>query len=284
MPIRTVDQLKGEKLFRPHLKIFVNRQQKAFELPQHTHDFIEITYVKQGSGYQHINNETVPVKKGDLFVLPVGTSHVYRTSKANKLSVINCVFQLEALGDKLSFLPEDSLLFQCLHDPAKLERPWLYYDDKTGRFLDLFETMFLEFHLAFVGYENMLTSLLVQLLTLIYRTEAIPENLHNSFDKVDEIIHYMKSRYYEDITIEKAARLVYMSASHLQRLFKQATGQTFNRYLQNIRIEKSRELLKTTTKSVQQIANQVGYQDMKHFHALFRKITGMTPRAYRKTE
>lgn len=284
MGSKAFDQLKGEKLFSPHFKIFVNRQQEAFKLPQHTHDFIEISYVKEGSGYQHIDDETVPVKKGDLYLLPVGTSHVYRTSlkKKNALVVINCVFQLEALDNRLAFLPSDSLLYKCLHNPACLPQPWFYYHDKNSRFLELFESMFMERRLRYIGYESMMTSMLVQILTLLHRTEQIPDNPHPSFDQMDEIIHYMKSRYYDNITVNHAARLAYMSARHLQRLFKRATGQTFTQYLQSIRIEKSCELLKTTSKTVQQIANQVGYQDMKFFHALFRKKTGMTPQEYRK--
>jgi len=73
-----------------------------------------------------------------------------------------------------------------------------------------------------------------------------------------------------------------MSAGHFQSQFKKLTGQTFNHYLQNVRIQKCCQLLRTTDKSVQQTANEVGYSDMKFFHSLFRKITGNSPQRYRR--
>ena len=52
--------------------------------------------------------------------------------------------------------------------------------------------------------------------------------------------------------------------------------------LQTIRIEKACELLETTTRTVMEIAYDVGYQDMKYFYELFRRQKGISPKQYRK--
>lgn len=278
-------QLKGEDLFLPHLKIYVNRGIEAFRMPKHSHDFIEINYVKEGHGYHYIEDDVIPVKKGDLFILPIGTSHVFRPSSyelSNTLIVINCVFLPEAVSEQLTFLPQNTNLHHCLHEPSKLKKPWFYYEDRSSKLLDLFDTLLVERKLRGPGYEALLTSLLVQLLVYLYRTELPEDYEQRTPNKIKEIIQFMKANYAEKITVQSAADLVYLSPSHVQRLFREATGRTFTQYLQNIRIEKSCELLQNTMMSVQEVANQVGYQDLKFFHALFRKKTGLTPREYRK--
>jgi AraC-like DNA-binding protein len=286
MPERDFSHMRGDDLFPPHFKIFANRCREAFKLPMHTHDFIEMSYVVEGSGYQFVNNRVLPVKKGDLFLLPLGTSHVYRPSsptKPNTLIVINCLFLPEAIEGKLPFLPETSPLHSCLYHPKALKEPWLHYCDYNAKLLDRFEELLMECRIRENGYEVMMTSLLVQILTLLQRGLPPAEPVRCAYDKLEEILDYMRTRYADNLTVSQAATRFYMSPSHLQRVFKRGTGQSFTHYLQNLRIERSCELLKTTNWTVQQIASQVGYQDMKYFHTLFRKITGVSPREYRNS-
>lgn len=66
------------------------------------------------------------------------------------------------------------------------------------------------------------------------------------------------------------------------RRFKSATGFRPIEYLQNLRIEKAKELLQTTRRSVEQVAQAVGYRDMTAFRRLFRKETGLSPVDFRK--
>ncbi|UUZ86091.1 helix-turn-helix transcriptional regulator [Paenibacillus sp. P26] len=99
---------------------------------------------------------------------------------------------------------------------------------------------------------------------------------------MQEAIRFIKRNYQNAITLKQVAEHSFLSESHLQKLFKQATGESFIAYVQNLRVHRCCEPLKTTGMTVQQIAGLVGYQDMKYFHALFRQRTGMTPREYRK--
>ena len=65
-------------------------------------------------------------------------------------------------------------------------------------------------------------------------------------------------------------------------LFKKETGQNFLDYLTELRISKAKELLCGETLSVQDVAETVGYSDLKYFSRLFKKATGVSPSDYKK--
>ena len=72
--------------------------------------------------------------------------------------------------------------------------------------------------------------------------------------------------------------------SQFSALFKVSTGTTFVEYLNHIRIEKAKELLRTTDLRTYEIADRVGYTDPRYFTYVFKKLTGMTSSEYRKDE
>lgn len=69
----------------------------------------------------------------------------------------------------------------------------------------------------------------------------------------------------------------------LQRRFKQATGYAVLQYVQNLRIEEAKQMLEASQMPVEAIAHSVGYDDMVFFRKLFKRFTGVTPAAYRKS-
>ena len=74
------------------------------------------------------------------------------------------------------------------------------------------------------------------------------------------------------------------SAAYLSTLFKKETGQTLIKYISWYRIEKAKELLKTTTMKVGDIAEKVGYVNASYFISLFRNNVGCSPAKYRENE
>lgn len=96
------------------------------------------------------------------------------------------------------------------------------------------------------------------------------------------IKHYISEHYAESITLKDMADQVYLSPVYISSIFKKETGTTFVAYLIETRIEKAKELIKTTSLSINEIAEKVGYQNSKHFSKVFIKIVGMKPIVYRK--
>ena len=73
-----------------------------------------------------------------------------------------------------------------------------------------------------------------------------------------------------------------MSNSHFCTIFSQEMGVTFTEYLTELRMNRAKELLRTTQMRSSDIAYAVGYNDPHYFSYLFKKHTGMTPRDFRK--
>jgi AraC-like DNA-binding protein len=286
-----VQLLRGEQFFEPDFPMFLNRETESFRVKFHQHDFIELCLVEEGSGYQHIEDETIPVRKGDLFLLPIGTSHVFRPASpqtSEPLIICNCIFKAEVLQEILDWLPPNPL-FSRLADQEPTERHWYQFQDKHHRFQELFRAAYIEYQQRSSNYHSMLRAYLVQILILLDRVMRASDasgQVQDTFilqqEKIGDILSHMNLHMHEPLTLQKMADTFYMSTSHFQRIFKTVTGQPFNKYLQHMRIQRSCHLLIHTTLTVQQIAAQVGYADMKFFHTLFRRITGCTPQQYRQ--
>ncbi|MNC22936.1 HTH-type transcriptional activator Btr [compost metagenome] len=73
-----------------------------------------------------------------------------------------------------------------------------------------------------------------------------------------------------------------MSPTYVSLLYKQETGETLFEYLTKVRIEKAKGLLQDPRNKFYEISGAVGYSDPSHFSKLFKKMTGLTPSAYRE--
>lgn len=103
-------------------------------------------------------------------------------------------------------------------------------------------------------------------------------------DAVEKVKIYVQKNYKNDLSMEFISSLLYLNRSYLSHLFKEKTGEKFVDYLNNVRIEKSKELLKSTDKKMYAIAKAVGYDNIKYFFRIFKKKTGLTPEQYRNQE
>ena len=83
------------------------------------------------------------------------------------------------------------------------------------------------------------------------------------------------------ITIPKLARQTGINEAKLKEGFKELYGQSIHTYLQQLRLQKARQLLLTTEMSVTDITYDIGYSHVTHFTSLFKKETGFTPTEYR---
>lgn len=93
---------------------------------------------------------------------------------------------------------------------------------------------------------------------------------------------YIHKHFSEPITLEDVCDATGFSVSYFSAMFKKETGEGFSKYLTRIRIDKAKSLLQDTNLSVEEICNQVGYNDLKHFTGTFKKATNLNPGQYRK--
>lgn len=99
---------------------------------------------------------------------------------------------------------------------------------------------------------------------------------------IQTAIAYMEENFGdENLTLNKIACVVNVSANHFSALFSQEMKQTFIEYLTGLRMKKAKELLRCTDKRSGEIALEVGYKDAHYFSFLFKKTQGCSPSAYR---
>jgi transcriptional regulator GlxA family with amidase domain len=106
------------------------------------------------------------------------------------------------------------------------------------------------------------------------------QKLHED-EMVKQAQAYIESRIDEKISVEALSSRFAVGRRNFDRRFIKATGNTPLEYAQRVKIESAKKGFETSRKSVNEIMYEVGYSDVKAFREVFRKITGMSPLAYR---
>jgi signal transduction histidine kinase/DNA-binding response OmpR family regulator len=102
-----------------------------------------------------------------------------------------------------------------------------------------------------------------------------------SEEKVRRVLDYINENYDSNLTRDELASAVNMNPDNLSRVFNKLTGKRIDVYINEIRIEAAKQLLKDTSDSVISIAYSVGYDNLRTFYNSFTKITNCTPTEYR---
>ena len=101
---------------------------------------------------------------------------------------------------------------------------------------------------------------------------------------IHQSVQYINAHYAEKITLEEMARRVYLSPPYFSRVFKEETGEAFTAYLNRIRIDRSKELLRHKSIRLADIALLVGFEDQSYYSKVFKKLEGITPLRFRESE
>ncbi|GMK41780.1 DNA-binding response regulator [Paenibacillus sp. CCS19] len=99
---------------------------------------------------------------------------------------------------------------------------------------------------------------------------------------IETAIQYIKSHFNEDLSLERVAAVVYLNPVYFSQLFKQKTGQGYKEFVIQLRLEQAKRLLHNPSLKLADIAEKIGYQDLRHFSQQFRKRFNATPSEYRQ--
>lgn len=99
----------------------------------------------------------------------------------------------------------------------------------------------------------------------------------------EEVSGYIK-RSYATVTIRDLVNQFHFQEDYFNRLIKSKTGMTYSAYVQQIRLQAAEYLLMNSTKSIDEIAEDIGYHNKGYFYKIFQAKYGMTPSRYRKKE
>jgi len=167
------------------------------------------------------------------------------------------------------------------------EAPYYFWDTFTIHknilfFINKFMT---EYEEKNYGSSNMLNSL-SEIITneLIRCTLEMkqPDYSHLKTNDIHSIVHYINQHFSEKITTYSLCKLINMSESNFNKLFKKEVGSSPIDYLINIRLKKARKFLRETNYPITDIALKCGFYSPSHFSSCFVKQFGITPSDYKK--
>ncbi len=107
-----------------------------------------------------------------------------------------------------------------------------------------------------------------------------PQHYHDD-EGIIEVQDWMHSQFHTPISMEVLAGKFDISVRSLNRRFKRATGKTPMQYIQQVRMENAKELLRTSNLSIAEVGFNTGFPDCSYFTAQFKKSVSLTPSAYR---
>jgi AraC family transcriptional regulator len=130
--------------------------------------------------------------------------------------------------------------------------------------------------------ETMTTALMVHLLQYYSAQQVRLPTYEGGLSKLklQQVVDYIQAHLDHDLSLKELAAIVQMSAHYFSQLFKQSTGITPHQYVIRCRIERARELLMQGKLTISDVAKVVGFVDQSHFHRHFKRLVGITPKAF----
>jgi AraC-like DNA-binding protein len=250
----------------------------------HYHDYYEMYVLLSGERDYFIVDRTYRVKPGDIVF--ISKNELHKTMQAGAPAHERLLLHFDdRLPFRMSPAATDWLLAPFRSDSRVLRLP----DEAASA--ALVARMLKELRDNLPGHDIALRSAVCDLLLeagrhALRRKQAEPEPFRHAspmHGKISDIVRYINDSYAEPLSLTGLAERFYVSPYHLSRTFKEATGFTFTDYVNLTRIKEAQRLLRETALSVTEVAAASGFDNFSHFGKTFKKMTRLTPRAYRSS-
>jgi AraC-like DNA-binding protein len=231
----------------------------SWNLTKHSHNIVEMIYLIDASASIHSENHVLSSSWCDVIVYP--PHHVHQeyvdTTRAQKCMYLQFDMRSSySLNQPFQVKDTDRTIYWLMNQIIKL------------------------YHKPNMTNQKNLIEVYLQAILLNMRTY-----LTDTFEKrdiVSQCVQYIEHNYQEEITLEKLAKMCFVTPSYISRLFKEQLKTTPMQYVTAIRMEAAKQLLCFSKESITNIAEMVGIEDAKYFSRVFKKVTQETPLVYRK--
>ncbi len=237
----------------------------------HLHDEMEIVYVHKGPVTAYVDGTEYTLENGCLCAMFPNQLHSYvdgvtPPTQGNFIIIFKSDI-LKTFGSDLSSkVPKDPIIT----DPCVLDKVRKYFDSaveiKNGE--HTYRAEMLNAHAMLI---------LANILPLFEFKSA--KTLQK--DASADIFAYCNRNFSEDISLDTISKDLNISKTHIMRLFRERFHTSFRAYINQLRIDKAKKLLKTTSLSVTEISISVGYNTIRSFNRAFSELCGTSPREYR---
>ncbi|WP_066189760.1 MULTISPECIES: helix-turn-helix transcriptional regulator [Gracilibacillus] len=259
------------------------------EMQAHSHKEYEIYVFHEGTCRYLIHNQIYDLQPGDILLMDGLALHKPNVPKDSVYVRSHVHFTpdlvlpvLEAMG-AVSLLDVFDQLHHCLIRPSQLGElqqveTLIHQIVEVER---LFDTE---------SYEKTweLKTLVVQLLIVVNQLgqreshKVMPDKMDKA-RHAENIAAFIQGHFHEKLSIQKIADTLNVSRFYVSHVFKEMTGYTVMEYVMAVRLQQVKYLLEMDTdKSMQQIADQCGFESASHFSRFFKQSVGMTAKQYRK--
>ena len=125
-------------------------------------------------------------------------------------------------------------------------------------------------------------SVLYELVADFLENNLIDTVGYEQYKTILPAIHYIDQNFSSDINIDTLARLCIMSNTNFRRIFTKICSLSPIQYLLDVRVNRAREFLKQSNKTIEEIAHLTGFKDVEYFCRTYKKRTGITPTQERR--
>ena len=253
----------------------------------HSHDFLELAYIEEGSVMHTIDKEVTMLKKGDYFIIDYDTLHKYKSTDNGTIKIINCLFLPSFLDKSLKNCRKFSevtgnYLIRINKSMLTRNPSNTAFNDEDGKIYKILKNMLNEYNTKNNGYVEILRANLIEILVITLRKIMSTDVTENGDSITQSIKDYVSKYFNETVSLTEISSKLNYSVPYLSIKFKKDTGMNFNEYVQKYRIEQSCVMLKNSNKKIYDISRAVGYNDLKYYNSVFKKLMGMTPYKFRK--
>src|SRR5699024_921976 len=104
----------------------------------------------------------------------------------------------------------------------------------------------------------------------------------NYSENIKQALQILHENYREPLTLKEVSESLHLNVMYLGQLFKKETKKSFSTYLNHLRMEQAKWLLLHSEQNINEISNEIGYNNTTYFSKLFKKIVGQSPKEYRE--
>lgn len=229
--------------------------------------------IYEGKGEFVCNDHTFQVSRGDLIYYKVGDFRKARTYPENLMKS----FAIDFLYACPSYIKYN---WKLMHYPLPFSPVQKIGDEHLlSKLIDLFSRLTKSALSAKDRNKVNERLIFTEILTLLFKFKEGNKYNYSNIRKVDNVINYMLNNYQNSITLQELGDYAEISSSYLGSIFKKVTGKTVIDYLIEIRINKSKSLLKDGF-TVSETSKLVGFNDIFYFSKVFKKLEGVSPSQY----
>lgn len=252
-----------------------------FSFGPHTHKNLEINFVIKGNCAMQFPGQKVYFKKSDCMIIYPNVEH-YFTVADRPTSLVQLEFKMDIFPELVPCPGmEKSLIF--LYNILTNSQQYLKIINNQ-QINQLIDQTVRELNLKRNNYQTMIRLLYAQLFILISRhiKETLKMTYPSGSPVIKEAIDFMNNHFTDNITISRVAEHCKVSERYVRAVFKKATTLSPIEYLNQLKINKARELLFDKNLSVKDIAYMGGFSNPQYFTRRFKASCGLSPSGFRK--